>query len=96
MFFDGLGEIRPDELGATLAPLQIVLAEDHTLRGAWVKAAVKVIDLAPQSDDSVATVVLEEGNGGQTQLLCSDISPLAAPEALSRWIGDIEQQERIR
>jgi hypothetical protein len=96
MFFDGLGEIRSDELGATLAPLQIVMAEDHSLRGAWMKAAVKVIDLAAQSVDGVATVVLEEGNGDQTQLLCSDISPLAAPEALSRWIGDIEQQKRIR
>ena len=84
MFFDGLGEIRPDELGPTLAPLQIVLAEDHSLRGAWVKAAVKMINLAAQTVDGLATVVLEEGNGDQAQLLCSDISPLAAPEALSR------------
>ena len=63
VFFDGLGEISPHELGATLAPLRIVLAEDHSLRGAWVKAAVEMIDLAAKAVDGVATVVLEEGNG---------------------------------
>jgi len=46
VLFDGLGEVGSHELGAGLAPLRIVVAEDHSLRGAWVIAAAEVIDLA--------------------------------------------------
>ena len=45
MFFDRLGEIRPHELGSGQAPLWIVLAENHALRGARVIAVAEVIDL---------------------------------------------------
>ena len=95
MFFDGLGEIRPHELGAGRAPLKSVLAKNHSLRGAWVIAAAEVIDLAAQSVDGVATVVLEEWNGCQSEQMGGSIASIAAPEVLVRWIGDIEQQEGI-
>lgn len=96
VFFDGLGEIRPHELGATFAPLRIVLAEDHSLRGAWLKAAEEMIDLAAQAVDGVATVALEEGNGDQSEQIGGGISSIAAPEALMLWIRNIKQQEGIR
>jgi hypothetical protein len=96
MFFDGLGEIRPHELGAGRAPLRSVLAKNNSLRGAWVIAAAEVIDLAAQSVDGVATVVLEEWNAGQSKQMGGSIASIAAPEVLVRWIGDIEHQEGIR
>ena len=95
MFFDGLGEIRPHELGATLAPLQIVLAEDYSLRGAGVITAAEMIDLAAETIDGVAAVLLKQGHGCQTELPCGGIAALTTPEALVLLISNIEKEERI-
>ncbi len=95
MLFYGLGEIRPHELGAGHTPQRIVLAEDHSLRGARVIAALELIDLAAEAIECVATVVLEEGNGGQFEQLGGGIASVATPEALLLRIRNIKQQEGI-
>jgi hypothetical protein len=59
-------------------------------------AAAELIDLGAQAVEGVATVVLEERNGGQSEQIGGGITSFAVPEALLLGISDIEQQERIR
>jgi hypothetical protein len=89
VFIDRLGEIRADELGAGIAPLRIVVTQNHHFRRAWMIAAMELIDLAADVIEGVATVVLEEGNSRQSEQLGGSIESIAALEALPLriWIS---------
>ncbi len=96
VFFDRLGEIGTHKFGARQTPVWVVVPQDDAFGRPEVIAALVVLQLIGEAIELVMGLWLQQGHGRQLQQRSDLIAPLAAPEALRRAVGDVEQQKGIR
>ncbi len=86
---DGLREIWVNELGSSLEPLIILLANDEALKGAFTEGAFLVENQGFQVVQ-IRSTFEDQRNGRHPDLLEENVATLGAPEAAFRPVVNVE------